>query len=95
MMLDSADTNAASAAEMGKFLKTSAITETKAFVELFAKEIVVKPGKAAIVTRCACRKTVPKEKEGNCMPQSACGWWVSPAGHSTASLAHLSFLTVP
>ena len=47
--LDSADTIAAFAAEMSEFLKTSELTETKAFVGSFVKEIVVKPGKAAIV----------------------------------------------
>ena len=47
--LDSAETIAAFAAEMGDFLKTSELTETKAFVRSFVKEIVVKPGRAAIV----------------------------------------------
>ena len=47
--LDSADTIAAFAADMGEFLKTSELTETKAFVGSFVKEIVVKPGRAAIV----------------------------------------------
>ena len=47
--LDSADTIAAFAAEMSDFLKTSELTETKAFVGSFVKEVVVKPGKAAIV----------------------------------------------
>ena len=47
--LDSADTIAAFAAEMSEFLKTSELTETKAFVHSFVKEVVVKPGRAAIV----------------------------------------------
>ena len=47
--LNSADTIAAFAAEMGEFLKSSELTETKAFVRSFVKEIVVKPGRAAIV----------------------------------------------
>ena len=47
--LDSADTIATFAAEMGDFLKTSELTETKAFVRSFVKEIEVRPGKAAIV----------------------------------------------
>ena len=47
--LDSAETIAAFAAEMGEFLKSSELTETKAFVRSFVKEIVVKPGRAAIV----------------------------------------------
>ena len=47
--LDSADTIAAFAAEMSEFLKTSELTETKAFVGSFVKEVVVKPGRATIV----------------------------------------------
>ena len=47
--LDSADTIAAFAADMSEFLKSSELTETKAFVKSFVKEIVVKPGRAAIV----------------------------------------------
>ena len=44
--LDSADTVATFAAEMSDFLKTSELTETRAFVHSFVKEIEVKPGKA-------------------------------------------------
>ena len=44
-LLDSADTIATFAEEMSDFLKTSELTETKAFV----KEVMVKPGRAAIV----------------------------------------------
>ena len=47
--LDSADTIAAFAAEMSDFLKTSELTETRAFVNSFVKEVVVKPGKAAVI----------------------------------------------
>ena len=47
--LDSAETIAAFAADMSEFLKSSELTETKAFVRSFVKEIVVKPGRAAIV----------------------------------------------
>ena len=47
--LDSADTIATFAAEMGDFLKTSELTETRAFVRSFVKEIEVKPCRAAIV----------------------------------------------
>ena len=47
--LDSADTIATFAAEMSEFLKTSELTETKAFVGSFVKEVVVKPGRATIV----------------------------------------------
>ena len=42
-------TIAAFAEEMSDFLKTSELTETKAFVHSFVKEVVVKPGRAAIV----------------------------------------------
>ena len=47
--LDSADTIATFAEEMSEFLATSELTETKAFVHSFVKEIQVKPGRAAIV----------------------------------------------
>ena len=49
VMLDSADVIAAFAEEMSEFLKTSELTQTRAFVHSFVKEIEVKPGKAAIV----------------------------------------------
>ncbi len=49
VMLDSADTVAAFAEEMSEFLTTSELTETKAFVHSFVKEIQVKPGRAAII----------------------------------------------
>ena len=47
--LDSADTIATFAEDMSEFLKTSELTETRAFVHSFVKEVEVKPGKAAIV----------------------------------------------
>ncbi len=47
--LDSADTIAAFAEEMSEFLKSSEVTETRAFVQSFVKEIEVRPGKAVIV----------------------------------------------
>ena len=47
--LDSADTIATFAEEMSEFLKTSELTETKAFVHSFVKEIQIKPGKAGII----------------------------------------------
>ena len=46
---DSADTIATFAADMSHFLKTSELTETRAFVHSFVKGIEVKPGRAAIV----------------------------------------------
>ena len=47
--LDSADTIATFAADMSEFLRTSELTETRAFVHSFVKEIEVKPGRASIV----------------------------------------------
>ncbi len=47
--LDSADTIATFAEDMSEFLKTSELTQTRAFVHSFVKEVEVKPGKAAIV----------------------------------------------
>ena len=47
--LDSADTISTFAEDMNEFLKTSELTQTRAFVYSFVKEIEVKPGKAAIV----------------------------------------------
>ncbi len=47
--LDSADTIATFAEDMSEFLKTSDLTQTRAFVHSLVKEIEVKPGKAAIV----------------------------------------------
>ena len=49
LVLDNADTFATFAEEMSEFLKTSEITETRAFVRSFVKEVVVKPGRAAIL----------------------------------------------
>ena len=48
VMLDNADKIAAFAKEMSEFLKTSEITQTRAFVRSFVKGILVKPGQATI-----------------------------------------------
>ncbi len=48
-LLDSADTIAAFAADMSEFLRTSELTETKAFVRSFVKEVLVRPGGATIL----------------------------------------------
>ncbi|MDE2684515.1 MAG: recombinase family protein [Chloroflexota bacterium] len=48
-LLDSADVVAAFAADMSEFLRTSELTETKAFVRSFVKEVLVRPGGATIV----------------------------------------------
>ena len=48
-LLDSADVIATFAQDMSEFLKTSELTETKAFVRSFVKEVLVRPGGATIV----------------------------------------------
>ncbi|MXW23559.1 MAG: hypothetical protein F4Z96_02600 [Chloroflexi bacterium] len=52
-LLDSADVIAAFAREMSEFLRTSELTESKAFIRSFVKEIAVRPGTATI------RYTIP------------------------------------
>ena len=52
-ILDSAEAIAAFAEEMSGFLSTSELTESRAFIRSFVKEIAVKPGKATI------RYTIP------------------------------------
>ena len=47
--LESADVIASYAEEMSEFLKTSELTETRAFVHSFVKEIEIKPGRASII----------------------------------------------
>ena len=48
VLLDSAETVAAFAEEMSEFLRTSEITETRAFVRSFVQAILVRPGRATI-----------------------------------------------
>ena len=47
-VLDNVDTIAAFAEDMSEFLMTSEITESRAFIKSFVKEIKVKPGKATV-----------------------------------------------
>ena len=47
-VLDNVDTIAAFAEDMSDFLMTSEITESRAFIKSFVKEITVKPGKATV-----------------------------------------------
>ena len=47
-VLDNVDTIAAFAEDMSDFLMTSEITESRAFIKSFVKEIKVKPGKATV-----------------------------------------------
>ena len=51
--LDEGDTITQYAKEMSEFLKSSELTESRAFISTFVKEIVVSPGRAAI------RYTIP------------------------------------
>ena len=46
---DDVNTIAAYAKDMGDFLKESELTERRAFIHSFVKDVVVKPGRAAIV----------------------------------------------
>ena len=48
-LLDRADTIAAFAADMSEYLRTSELTETRAFIQSFVKEIQVSPGNASII----------------------------------------------
>ena len=48
-LLDRADIIAAFAADMSEFLRTSELTETRAFIRSFVKEIQIRPGNASIV----------------------------------------------
>ena len=45
---------------MSEFLKTSELTETRAFVHSFVKEVEVKPGRAAIVYSIPISQSTPK-----------------------------------
>ena len=47
-LLDNADTIASFADDMSEFLRTSEITETRAFVRSFVKQVLVGPGQAVI-----------------------------------------------
>ena len=49
VILEIDDTIATFAREMSDFLKTSELTEAKAFVRSFIKQMLVKPGKETIL----------------------------------------------
>ena len=57
-VLDNVDTIAAFAEDMSEFLMTSEITEPRAFIKSFVKEIKVKPGKAVVYY------TIPMPSDG-------------------------------
>ena len=48
VVLDDVETITRHALEIGEFLKTSELTESRAFIESFVKEIVVSPGNAVV-----------------------------------------------
>ena len=48
VMLDSADVIATFAEEMSEYLRTSELTETRAFIRSFVREIEIRPGRATI-----------------------------------------------
>ena len=63
---------------MGDFLKTNELTETRAFIRSFVKEVQVKPGKATIIYSiptpedsprgglCITPRVEPNRKEWTC-----------------------------
>ena len=51
---------------MCEFLKTSELTETKAFVRSFVKEVLVRPGGATIVYTIPTPEDSPIGEEGHC-----------------------------
>ena len=71
-LLDSADTIATFAEEMSDFLKTSELTETRAFVHSFVKEVQVKPGRAAITYSMALTAHEYTPSAGKKLPLNIC-----------------------
>ncbi len=57
VVLDDVETITAYAEDMSEFLKTSELTESRAFIESFVKEIVVSPGSAVV------RYTIPMPED--------------------------------
>ena len=84
-------TIAAFAAEISEFLKTSELAETRSFVRSFVKEVVVKPGKAAIVYSILTPEDSPWAAwpEGGCPRR--CWRWV-PSGVVSCNLFGTQFI---
>ena len=59
-VLDDVETIAAYAQDMSKFLKESELTERRAFIETFVKEIVVMPGDALMRYNIPISQSTPK-----------------------------------
>ncbi len=64
-MLDKMETVAAFAKDMGDYLRSSDLTESKAFIRSFVKEIVARPRKATI------RYTIPTPPDSPIMGGNA------------------------
>ncbi len=60
VVLDDVKTIAAFAEDMSDFLMTSEITESRAFIKSFVKEIKVKPGKATVYYTIPISQSTPK-----------------------------------
>ncbi len=58
-VLDDVETSTAYAEDMSEFLKTSELTESRAFIESFVKETVVSPGNAVVVYAIPTPKDSP------------------------------------
>ena len=58
--LDDVETIAAYAQDMSEFLKESELTERRAFIETFVKEIVVMPGDALLRYTIPISQSTPK-----------------------------------
>ena len=60
VVLDDVKTITAYANDMSEFLKTSELTESRAFIESFVKEIVVSPGNAVVRYTIPISQSTPK-----------------------------------
>ena len=84
-VLDNVDTIAAFAEDMSDFLMTSEITESRAFIKSFVKEIKVKPGKATVFYTLPTPPDSPiggrrRRRGGSPRPSSSqfsTRWWTS------------------
>lgn len=84
-ILDSVEAITAFAEEMSEFLRTSELTESRAFIRSFVKEIAVKPGTATI------RYTIPTPPDSpiggmDCPAERACGLCARRVGWPKATV---------
>ena len=61
--LDKMETITDFARDMSEYLKTSELTQSRAFIRSFVKEVAVRPGTATIVYTIPTRRTVPYAEE--------------------------------